>query len=588
MAREEQITKQPYENSYQSYFISLSQKMLDCANQGLPLREFLKEMTAILMDFTESDYLEIRIVRRERLIKCAAPSIDKDSMKISFLPYRRDKNIAATPRKTNNSSLELLCRDVAAGKVDISLPFFTRRGSLWIGDTDQPLELSSESCKWAGGRTILLKGENKSLFIMKFESKGYDSGLLILKSKQRNFFSETDIRNIEGIAYILGASFAYRRTQVAWRERVKELTCLYEIAKVSSRPGISLEEILQKAVALLPPGWLYPHLATARITLNGQSYKTPGFKNEFQSISSDIIADGIKKGSIEVAYRKKMPVLDEGPFLREERSLIDAIAHEIELILERRHVEKEKEKLQEQLRHADRLATIGQLAAGVAHELNEPLGNILGFAQLIKKNEDLPELVKSDIKKIESASFHAREVIRKLMLFARQSPQHKAALDINQIVEEGLYFFESRCARAGIELIKEMAPDLPKIIADGNQLHQILVNLVVNAIQAIDNKGTIKIITGKQDNNVVLAVEDTGMGMSEEVKSRIFIPFFTTKDVTEGTGLGLAVVHGIVASHGGEITVTSEPGQGSRFEVKIPIPNKSDLNLLDENEKTRK
>jgi len=279
------------------------------------------------------------------------------------------------------------------------------------------------------------------------------------------------------------------------------------------------------------------------------------------------------RGRIEVVYVERRPELDEGPFLKEERSLIDAVARQIALIVERRQAAAEKLRLQDQLRHADRLATIGQLAAGVAHELNEPLGNILAFAQLAEKQPNLPNQVAEDLEKIVTASLHAREIIKKLMLFARQMPPQKTQVDLNGVIEEGLYFLGSRCAKSGVVLKRRLSPRLPRITADPSQLNQVLVNLVVNAIHAMPAGGTLRIATRTAGSHVVLTVEDNGIGMDSEVLKKIFIPFFTTKDVHEGTGLGLPVVHGIVTSHGGTIAVRSSPDRGSRFEIRLPVAN---------------
>ncbi len=210
------------------------------------------------------------------------------------------------------------------------------------------------------------------------------------------------------------------------------------------------------------------------------------------------------------------------------------------------------------------------LAAGVAHELNEPLGNILGFAQLAKKCPGIPDSVEHDIGKIETASLHAREIIQKLLVFARQAPPHKTHVNLNQIVQDGLYFFEARCAKEGIELIRQLSPDMPEITADPGQLNQLLVNLVVNSLQSMPGTGKITVQTRFSKNNVYLIVEDTGTGMSKEVLDKIFVPFFTTKDVGHGTGLGLPVVYGIVTAHGGTIDVNSKPGRGTRFEIQLP------------------
>lgn len=363
----------------------------------------------------------------------------------------------------------------------------------------------------------------------------------------------------------------------ALRERVKELTCLYGISQVAALPGASVDEILTGIVELLPPGWQYPEVTCARIMLDGRPYRTPSFRECVQKQSADLVINGERRGAVEVGYLDHRPALDEGPFLKEERDLIDAVGRQIGLIIERREAAEEEARLREQLIHADRLATIGQLAAGVAHELNEPLGGVLGFAQLARKCAGLPQQAAADIRKIETAALNARETIRKLLVFARQMPPKKERVSLNQVVKEGLHFLEARCAKAGIELQRVLCDDMPSIIADGAQLNQVLVNLVVNAIQAMPAGGKLRIETCAAEDHALLIVADTGAGMSQDVQERVFMPFFTTKDVGEGTGLGLAVVHGIVTSHGGVIRVESNVDSGTTFEVRLPASESAEL-----------
>ena len=359
--------------------------------------------------------------------------------------------------------------------------------------------------------------------------------------------------------------------KVALRERIKELTCLYDIAQIASQPDKSLEDILQGIVKLLPPAWQYPEATLARLVLDSVSYKTSDFPASCQKQSADVFVNGQPRGFIEIGYMEQKPDLDEGPFLKEERSLLNEVARQTALIIERKQAEEDKLKLHNQLRHADRLATVGMLAAGIAHELNEPLGNILGFAQLSKKCAEVPASVKQDIEKIEKASLHAREIIQKLLVFARQVPPEKRQVNLNEVIRDGLYFFNARCAKEGIELICNLCPNLPEIVADPVQLNQVLVNLVVNALQSMSRAGRLTVQTQFCDHNVCLIVEDTGPGMNEDVLDKIFVPFFTTKDVGHGTGLGLPVVHGIVAAHGGLINVESKIGKGTRFEIRLPV-----------------
>lgn len=354
------------------------------------------------------------------------------------------------------------------------------------------------------------------------------------------------------------------------RERIKELTCLYSLAQLADRPGIRLEEVVQGVADLLPAAWQYPEIAAARVVLDGRAFATANFETCVDKQSVDLVAKGRRRGSLEVGYTREKPELDEGPFLEEERRLIDTVARQVAGLIERREAAADQGRLEEQLRHADRLATIGQLSAGVAHELNEPLGNILAFAQLAGKEAGLPSQAARDLDKIVATSLHAREIIKKLMLFARQTPPRKSLVDLNAVVEEGLYFLESRCVKQGRSVQRRLEAELPAIAAAPSQLNQVLVNLVVNAIQAMPAGGTLTIATRRSGGCVVLSVEDTGVGMDAEVRSRIFTPFFTTKDVNEGTGLGLPVVHGIVTSHEGTIAVRSAPGRA--LASKSPSP----------------
>jgi two-component system NtrC family sensor kinase len=252
------------------------------------------------------------------------------------------------------------------------------------------------------------------------------------------------------------------------------------------------------------------------------------------------------------------------------------VARQVAAIVEREETETDRLMLQEQLRHADRLATIGQLTAAMAHELNEPLSSVLGFAQLAKKNlGDAPQ-VESDLGKIVNISLYARDIIRKLLTFARPMPTQKREIDMNAVVTEALSLFESRCHKEGIKLIRRLSDTPPIIEADPVQLNQLLINMVVNAIQAMPNGGTLTVQTVCEGESLLLTIEDTGVGMNAETKRQIFNPFFTTKDVQHGTGIGLSVVQGIVTSYGGSIEVKSREGKGSRFEIRLPLTRKGE------------
>jgi len=552
-------------------FYLLSNRILRYASRALPRLDFVREISKMLIDFSGCDLVEIRVKRREKFYRCEMTRNNKHLFHWEYTPCLRAEHKRLIPCSKGNSGIEKLCRDLLLKNFNPAHPFFTKNGSFWTNDLGSSQALSKRVKKRRVCNNLSSIGNRGSLAIFPLVADEDNSGLLQLRSCQPNFFTPDEIRFYEGLAQTLGVALMHRHAQVALRERVKELTCLYGIARLVARTDVPLEDMLQSIVELLPPAWLYPEIATARIILDGNSYTPPNFQEGLYKQTADIITGGKKRGRVEVIYIEEKPELDEGPFMKEERSLIDAVSREVSLLVERRQAEEEKTTLQNQLMHADRLATIGQLAAGVAHELNEPLGSILGFAQLTAQSPGLSSQTAQDVEKIVNASLHAREIVKKLLIFARQMPTTKTRVNLNLIVEEGLYFFESRCVKEGIELVRSLSPDLPEITADPAQLHQVLVNLVVNAIQAMPNGGKLTIKTLSDGAYVSLIVEDTGMGMSEEIMKQIFLPFFTTKEVGEGTGLGLSVVHGIVSSHKGIIKVESKVGAGSRFEIRFPV-----------------
>lgn len=359
------------------------------------------------------------------------------------------------------------------------------------------------------------------------------------------------------------------RVHLALRERVKELTCLYGIARLGAAPDLTIESALQQAVELLPPGWLHVDVACACIVFGGRRFATDRYRDGLEQLSADITVNGRKAGWVAVAYTTPCEPADAGPFLREELDLIEAVATEIALIIEQKQSITERRQFQQKLLQADRLATIGQLAAGVAHELNEPLASVLGFAQLVQKDTGLSRQSQEDLKKIVGASMHAREVIQKLLVFARDSNLSPGPIHVNEVIEDGLSFFASRCRKAGIDIVQDLAADLPYIRADRSQILQVLINVVVNAIQAMPDGGSLTISTALSDSRVTVSVADTGIGMDERTVQKVFDPFFTTKDIDQGTGLGLSLVHGIVSSLGGSITVRSQPGAGTRFDIHL-------------------
>lgn len=355
------------------------------------------------------------------------------------------------------------------------------------------------------------------------------------------------------------------------KERVKELNCLYRLSRVAWEAKNDLGAIISKTLEILPEAMQHPTAAEARISIDSHDHSTPRFDKTITVIAAELKFDRKKFGTIKIGYRSIRSSEEKLKFLTEENRLLKTVAQELSLVIHRASIEEEKHKLQIQLQHAERLAFVGELSAGIAHELNEPLGRVLGFAQLIKKAGSLNEQQTEDIERIIKASLYSREIIKKLMIFSRQMPQQITKLNLNNIVHNILYFIDVRFQSRSIKIVKQLETSLPEIFADEVQMSQVLVNLITNAIYAMPHGGSIYVITKSNATTVKLIVKDMGEGMTPQVKEKIFEPFFTTKPIGQGTGLGLSVVQSIIDSHHGEIIVSTSPGKGTKFEIQLPL-----------------
>ncbi len=228
---------------------------------------------------------------------------------------------------------------------------------------------------------------------------------------------------------------------------------------------------------------------------------------------------------------------------------------------------------QESLYLTDRLASIGEMASGIAHELNNPLTSVIGLSEIVMQ-EEVPESIKEDMSLIKSESHRAAGIVRNLLSFARKNITLKQATNINKIIMDVLRLRSYEHGVNNIKVIQELDPQLPDIMVDNSQIQQVFINIILNAEYAMVNargKGTLKIKTEVADDNVKVSFTDDGPGIEPQNIRRIFDPFFTTKEVGKGTGLGLSISYGIVTAHNGKIYAVSEFGKGTTFVIELPL-----------------
>jgi len=230
---------------------------------------------------------------------------------------------------------------------------------------------------------------------------------------------------------------------------------------------------------------------------------------------------------------------------------------------------------QEGLIQAEKLTSLGQMAAAIAHEVNNPLAGVLVYTQLLAKKINSDKFAKEGaleyLSKMESELTRSSRLIRNLLDFARQSPPRFWEVDINEVINRSFELAAHSAQLQHVQVVKELAPSLPTTMADFDQLQQVFTNLIMNAIQAMPEGGTLTIRTSASDTQVKIDVQDTGIGISPENMRKLFTPFFTTKREVKGVGLGLAVSYGIIQRHRGRIEVQSKEGKGTTFTVYLPL-----------------
>ena len=479
-------------------------------------------------------------------------------------------------------------------------------------------------------------------------------------------------------------------------ERIKEMNCLYGISTLMEKENASLEDIYQGTVELLSRSLQYPKITCARVNMEGKEFRTGNFKETIWKLTIDIMVHGKPDGVLEICYLKEKPESDEGPFLKEEKELIDAVAERLGKITERKQAEEailkseqrfrslvknsptgitiiQKDKvvysnpaqnrltdtllgpslsialesihpddveivtrnyqklisgvikhidmefrfypagkmadrldtkwfycmasvidyqgkeaimlnlmdvtitkeLNHILRIQDKMTSLGRVAAGIAHEIRNPLSGINIYIRTLDKiasHYDNNEKVTKILSQILSASNKIESVIKRVMDFSRPSEPKFTFMDINQPIKEAVNLSSVTLRKSGINFSMDISADLPKCKADPYMIEQVILNLIDNASEAMQPMDTGKqiIISSFLENGAIcIKVCDSGPGVPEGIIKNIFDPFYTTK--SSGSGIGLSICHRIITDHGGSLHISTAEPNGAEFIIRIPV-----------------
>ncbi|TVZ26888.1 phospho-acceptor domain-containing protein [Gillisia sp. Hel_I_86] len=354
-------------------------------------------------------------------------------------------------------------------------------------------------------------------------------------------------------------------TEDALKERIKELTCLYEVSSIIVNADVEQMQETLKAIAVnIKNGFQYPKQTEIAIKTSISSIET-GIVDEAINLSSEIRVFNKTNGAIIASLNE-----DKSSFLKEEKQLLDSVALKIGNLLERIEIQQNETSLKRQMERADRLSILGEITAGISHELNTPLANILGFAELLKNDLSKDERLSEDLDKIIQNAIFSREVVKKLMFFACEMPQKMQQVNIVPRIKNAIALLDASFKKGEVKYIVKIEEEKLLLRADTIQLTQIIFNLIINAIYFSPKNGLITIEAFQTKNEIIFKISDEGSGIPEEALEKIFQPFYTTKPTGDGSGLGLSVVHGIVASHGGSIRAENNTKKGVSFTVRLP------------------
>jgi GAF domain-containing protein len=307
--------------------------LLFLTHRGLSRADFLRQAAEVLFDFSGCDIVEIRVAEGGRSQRCLAWMTENGQICCDcrfLVPGAPDD----PPAGSISSALpETIIDDVLHGRFSPAAPFLTRAGSFWTGDAARPILLREKGGTPADSHTVVIGGDYQSLALIPFPVDDRTRAVLKLSSRRIDFFTRNDIQFHEAVAETLGVALAHQAAQWALGERVKELTCFYQIGKATQDIGRSVEDLLGEVVELLPAGWQYPEHTCARIIFDGRTYATAAFQEYPWRQSSDIVVSGERRGRVEVAYTMEKALADEGPFLREERNLINGVAETLGITL---------------------------------------------------------------------------------------------------------------------------------------------------------------------------------------------------------------------------------------------------------------
>ena len=567
----------------------MSREVLQILNEPGGIEESVKRVLAEVKTRTGLDAVGVRLQEGDDF-----PYFTQEGFSEEFL--RKENSLftctaegLARQDKDGSLKLEGACGLVISGMTDPVNQLFTTGGSYWTNDSLAMLGPLSGDDPRPHPRNYCIQQGYSSMALIPIRNQERIIGLIHLNGKQKNCFTLSTVELLEGIATHLGEALMRKRAEEA-------------LKKSEARYAATL--------SVLETGLWDWHIPSGQATFSAVYYRILGYENgelpaSYESWRNLVHPEDMRLFEQRLAMsfelgkgfafdlRMKMKSGDwkwvslrGRPIERDAKGRALQVVGTLTDITERKLAEKERKTMQAQLQQAQKMEAIGTLAGGIAHDFNNILAAILGYAEMARENSQTGSIAANDIDQVIKASHRAKELVRQILAFSRQDETERIPLQPALIIKETSKLLRSSLP-ATIDIKLDLDPESVLIMADPTQVHQLLMNLCTNAYHAMEETGGTLSISLKQEspvwddlvnepglqsgNFVRLSISDTGSGIDPEIRERIFEPYFTTKPIGKGTGMGLSIIHGIVKSYGGFVSCYSQPEKGTCFHIYLPV-----------------